>query len=97
MIATYTKLRNGSWGIRIDSRTSGGLHYDVRPGSIVTVNKRDGSAVTVTVDQIVWQDKAGTYLCTFRAQVAWSAAPGPNYMRTYRRDEAMASDYDRDL
>ena len=42
---SFTKLRNGSWGIK-----GSGL----RAGLVVGVVKRDGSTSNVTVDRIVW-------------------------------------------
>lgn len=44
--ATYTKLRNGSWGIK-----GSGL----KPGREVTVRKRNGELHEVTVGRIVWR------------------------------------------
>lgn len=46
--ATYTKLRNGSWGLR--------LTHDANPGATVTVTRRDGSTKTEIVGRILWSD-----------------------------------------
>ncbi len=46
MSATYTKLRDGSWGIRSTET--------IRVGQTVLVAKRDGSTKSETVGAIVW-------------------------------------------
>jgi len=45
----FTRLRNGSWGVR-------GPAEDVYEGNEVTVVRRDGGSVAVTVGRIVWTD-----------------------------------------
>ena len=44
--ATYTQLRNGSWGIRV-AGTAG-------VGQTITVTKKDGSNKTETVQKVLW-------------------------------------------
>ena len=44
---TFTKLRNGSWGVK-----GAGL----AAGRIVGVAKRDGSHSNVTIDKVIWTD-----------------------------------------
>lgn len=46
MTATYTKLRDGSWGVRAAGK--------VVAGQTITVAKRDGSTKTETVDRVLW-------------------------------------------
>jgi hypothetical protein len=46
--ATYTKLKNGDWGLRL----TGALP---KPGASVTVTKKDGSTRTERVGRILWQ------------------------------------------
>ena len=44
--ATYTKLKNGQWGVRAPA--------GVTVGQSLTVTKRDGSSKTETVAAILW-------------------------------------------
>jgi hypothetical protein len=48
MTTTYTKLRDGSWGLRAD----GGTRLTV--GAAVTVAKRDGTTKQEVVGKILW-------------------------------------------
>ena len=57
MQASYTKLRSGDWGIRVEGRVS--------VGQDVVVTKRDGSRQTATVERIVWSGE-GVTLCSIR-------------------------------
>ena len=56
MSATYTKLRTGDWGIRVQERA-------VAAGDVVTVHKRDGSTQQETVTNVLWQGVQGVVLC----------------------------------
>lgn len=49
--ATYTKLRDGSWGIRI-----GDAEGQVRAGAEVLVRKMSGETRTETVERVVWSE-----------------------------------------
>lgn len=55
MTATYTKLRDGSWGIRVDS--------PVAPGTTITVTKKSGETKTETVSHVLWSGQ-GVTLCS---------------------------------
>lgn len=44
---TYTKLKDGSWGIR-------GTTSEIRAGSTVTVVKKSGERKTETVGKVLW-------------------------------------------
>jgi len=46
---TWTKLRDGSWGLRGEGLV---------PGSRVTVTRKDGTTSTVTVGDVVWVGNA---------------------------------------
>jgi len=46
MSATFTKLQNGTWGVRAD-----GI---VEIGSVVQVRTRAGEVKSVTITQVVW-------------------------------------------
>jgi len=52
-MATWTKLRDGSWGLRSTVKLA--------PGNNVTVLKRDGSPSTLTVGRSVWEGE-GVFL-----------------------------------
>jgi hypothetical protein len=56
MAATWTKLRSGEWGVKLDG-------IGIRKGAHVTVTKRDGSATTVIIDRVIWTGN-GQSLCT---------------------------------
>src|SRR4029077_1690533 len=45
-MSTYTKLRDGSWGVRSDVRVSA--------GDTVTVRKKDGASKQETVRAVLW-------------------------------------------
>lgn len=47
-MTTYTKLRNGSWGIRAEGR--------LQPGGTVTVTTKAGVSKTETVGKVIWTD-----------------------------------------
>jgi len=47
--ATYTQLRDGSWGIRVPGT--------VNAGQSITVRKKDGSTKTETVKAILWSGR----------------------------------------
>lgn len=46
-MATYTKLRDGSWGVRVEGSVP-------KAGTTVTVSKKDGSSKTETLARLVW-------------------------------------------
>lgn len=56
--ATYTKLRDGSWGIRV----KGGAPA---PGAQIRVKKKAGTVKVETIDQVVWRGD-GITLCSIR-------------------------------
>lgn len=67
--ATFTKLRDGSWGLRIV-----GPHA-VEPGQSVTVTKKSGETSTERVGEVIWSDGKGVTLAKISARVATPAAP----------------------
>jgi hypothetical protein len=52
-MTTFSKLRNGSWGLRGKGLTE---------GSSVTVTKRSGETQTVVVGKVIWRGADGTCL-----------------------------------
>lgn len=76
--ATWTKLRDGSFGLRVSSE-------DVRPGETVTARRKDGSTSREIVGRVLWTGE-GVALCT-----VGSSAPAP---RTYgQRIQAARTTY----
>lgn len=49
MTATYTKLRDGSWGIRVAG--------SARAGATITVHKKSGETRSETVARVLWTGK----------------------------------------
>lgn len=54
--AGYTKLKDGSWGLRLT-----GPEVQLAEGDSVTVTKKSGATKTETIDELVWsgKDKSG--------------------------------------
>jgi uncharacterized protein YdaU (DUF1376 family) len=47
--ARYKKLKNGRWGLRVESSSA------ITPGTKALVSKRDGTSEVRTVDSVLWQ------------------------------------------
>lgn len=71
MTATYTKLNNGDWGIRVQG--------NAKKGDRVTVIKKSGESKTETVGNIVWSGN-GVTLCS----IARESSRGSSQERKYR-------------
>jgi len=56
---TYTKLKDGSWGIRVAGE---------KPaiGAVLTIQKKDGSTRQETVSRVLWSE-GGIVLCSIEA------------------------------
>lgn len=65
---TYTKLKDGSWGVR----ATGGQHLTA--GATVTVAKRDGTTKTETIKAVLWSGDGVTL-----ASIAAGKSAGKNY------------------
>lgn len=62
MEATYTKLRDGNWGIRVAGR-----NVSLIPGSIVEVRKKSGDKKDEVVEKVLYKDVAqGVTLCSIQ-------------------------------
>ncbi len=70
MSATYTKLKDGSWGIRSTSA--------VQAGDQVTVTKKSGESKTETVGRVLWTGN-GVWLCTVQQTSNGRASGGRRY------------------
>lgn len=78
MSATYTKLRDGSWGIRVTGQT-------VQPHDFVAVKTKAGAVKTECVKKVLWQGD-GVTLCAIGARRS-AAAPTYRCKRRYGCDE----------
>lgn len=58
MAVTFTKLKSGEWGLRVEGTA--------KPGDLVTVSKKDGSKESKMVGKIIWNGN-GITLCTIAA------------------------------
>ena len=63
MEGTWTKLRSGEWGARVETTS-------LTMGAKLTMRRKDGATSVVTIDKIVWQGQ-GVSVCA----VSKSAAP----------------------
>jgi len=61
MAATYTKLKNGEWGIRCEGAA--------RKGDLITVTKKSGETKNETVTQVLWSGN-GITLCAISQRSA---------------------------
>lgn len=69
MNATFTKLNDGTWGLRVTGTATA--------GQTVTVKKKDGSTETKCVGRVVFSGN-GVSICTIGTGAAPSAArPAP--------------------
>jgi len=76
--ATYTKLRDGSWGIKTTAAT-------VRPGAQFVVRKQSGETKTETVGKVVWSGD-GVTICSIASSSA-QRKPTSSISRPGRRYE----------
>lgn len=58
MTTTYTKLRDGSWGLRVQGQATDGQQ--------VVVAKKDGARKVETVGRVLWRGE-GVTLCSIRS------------------------------
>ena len=77
MAATYTKLRDGSWGIRV-------LGKKPKSGNSITVRKKSGATKRETVSRVMWSGKDRTtgrpvHLCCVAQQRQSRSSRDPAY------------------
>ena len=72
MNATYTKLKSGAWGIRVEGT--------VRDGAVVPVRKKSGEVKNETVVKVLWTGN-GISLCAISQMIA--AASSSRSSRKY--------------
>lgn len=66
MTASYTKLKNESWGVRVQGAA-------VKPGQTISVKKQSGEVKSETIEKIVWTGN-GVSLCSIKRATAGSTA-----------------------
>lgn len=76
--ATYTKLRSGAWGVRIEGPAPA-------EGTTITVTTKAGAVKTETIERVLWSGN-GIALCAIVARSA------PSYGGGYRRYYAAGGD-----
>lgn len=62
MTASYTKLKSGDWGVRVQGK--------VAEGDVVTVTKKSGETKRETISKVVWSGN-GVSICA----IEQSASP----------------------
>lgn len=72
-MTTYTKLRDGNWGVRLDRQIPRSEWHDL-VGQQVAVRKKDGTCKTETIDRILWSG-SGITLCSIIARSANRSRP----------------------
>lgn len=78
--ASFTKLKDGSWGLRISHPAT----ETIAPGMTLTVTKRDGSSSTETVGSVIWvgtDDRAPGNKVAFATLVKQARASGGRKLR----------------
>lgn len=84
MNATYTKLKSGEWGVRVDGCP------DLAAGDVIEVTKRDGSTEVEQIERVLFRSGSAA-ICAISRKAARkpsraAATPQPNRTRdTYRR------------
>lgn len=71
MSSSYTKLRDGSWGVRVSSDVA------VTPGSQIYVTTKAGATKVETIVRVLWSGN-GVSICTIIGQ---RAKPTATYAR----------------
>lgn len=59
MAISYTKLKSGDWGVRVEGQT-------VTVNQVVTIRKKDGTTKQETVQRVIWTGN-GVQLCAIAA------------------------------
>lgn len=68
MSASYTKLKSGEWGVRIEGTA--------QQGQQVIVKKKDGTTKTETITQIVWSGNGITLCAIGQTKAAYTPRAG---------------------
>ena len=73
--ATFTKLRNGSWGVK---------GHGLMAGQVAFVAKRDGARKQVRIDKIIWTGEDGTQIASIVATDNHTQSRGQYQRSGYR-------------
>lgn len=73
MATTYTKLRSGEWGVKVNGAA--------KVGDRVTVTKKDGGTKVETIAQVVFSGN-GVTLCAIRRDASPARASGKKQCAT---------------
>lgn len=71
-MATWTKLRSGEWGVKVQG--------SARKGQSITVQKKSGETSTVTVEKVVWSGN-GVSICAVARKAKTCCVNGQHYRR----------------
>lgn len=74
--ATYTKLRNGTWGAKVTSDA-------VNPGDEITVTKKSGETKSEIVSKVFFRGN-GIAIVSLRKSASESTTSAPKYARRGR-------------
>jgi formamidopyrimidine-DNA glycosylase len=72
-IATYTKLKSGNWGIRVQSE-------EVEAGNEIPVTKKSGETKIEVVERVLWTGN-GISLCAIRQSQYSCSSSRSSYTR----------------
>ncbi len=74
MKATYSKLRDGSWGVRVEGTVS--------EGASVTVTKKSGESKSETIRRVLWSG-GGISLCAIGGSNGHSHTSSRSHSHSY--------------
>lgn len=96
MNATYTKLRDGTWGVKVPS-------IKAISGQKITVSKKSGDTKTEVIGRIIWEGD-GVCICTISSGGAQRKSRSPRTgcscgsredgTNAYGRDNCRQCDFD---
>lgn len=89
MSASYTKLKSGEWGIRVEGAA--------RQGQQVTVKKKDGTTKTETVTQIVWSGNGITLCAIAQREPSYTPRAGGSGRSRGRRTGCSCGSYEDEV
>lgn len=73
-MASYTKLKSGEWGVRVEGTA--------KAGQSVTVRKKDGTSKQETILRVVWTGN-GISLCAIAQRQPATSGRSGGYSRGY--------------
>lgn len=70
MYASFKKLNDGTWGVRVPPSVPGGL------GAKIQVRKADGSTTDAVIRRVLFTAADGTRICSIEASASSSKSSG---------------------